>query len=181
LSCAFSRIEQVFSSNTSASSGLNSRLIYSIDKPNVAETKASISVDEYITLVVYHQYNQFMDYFLNTFTKKFKFKFKFEGSEFFNDKETRLDNAMALLDKGIVLPQKIASALNMDVADFQRQLDMARAEDWVSKLTPIVTAYTMSKDDRKSDTGGRPLKKDKDLEESAQITREHGSNDEKES
>lgn len=168
-------IQEEFNKNVSSQSGINSRLIYGIDKPNALETKASIDVDEYINLVIYNQFNLFMDFQLNQLTKKFKFKFKFEGTEFSSNRATRFDNVMKLLDKGIVLPQKISASLGMDVADFERQLMQARAMGFVDKLTPIITAYTNSA----NNNGGRPTIVDDKKTDSAIATKESASNVEK--
>lgn len=166
-------LQEEYNKNMAASSGINSRLIFGIDKPNAIETQASIDVDEFITLNIYNQFNLFMDYYLNKITKKFKFKFKFEGTEFSANKEKRLETATSLLPFGIILPQKIAAAMNMDVADFYRMMDEAKATGFVDKLTPIIMASQMSG----KDEGGRPqTTKPKD---STLATRETGSNIEK--
>ena len=47
-----------------------------------------------------------------------------------------IKKAMELLDKGIVLPQKIAAAMRMKPAELRRQMEEASAMDFVSKLTP---------------------------------------------
>jgi len=165
-------ILEEYNKNMSASSGMNSRLLYGVDKPNAIETQASIDVDEFINLQVYHQFNLFMDYYLNKLTKKFKFKFKFEGSEFSVNKAKRLENVTSLLQYGIVLPQKIASALNMDVADFYRQLEESKAMGFVDKLTPIIMGSQLSGKDN-----GRP--QTNNPTDSTLATREGGSNIEK--
>jgi len=145
-------MQEEFNKNMSASSGMNSRLLFGIDKLNTVETQASIDVDEFITLQIYHEFNLFMDYYLNKITRKFKFKLKFEGTEFSANKAKRLENATSLLSFGVVLPQKIAAAMNMDVADFYRMMEEAKATGFVDKLTPIIMASQLSG----KDTGGRP-------------------------
>jgi hypothetical protein len=164
-----------YTKTTSAMSGINSRLIFANDKMSNSETQASINVDEYLTLQVYNQFNQFMDYQINKRTSSFKFKFKFEGTEFQANRQFRLDNALKLADKGIVLPQKIAASIGMDIADFYRQLEDGQAMGFVDMLTPMLNVNTMNTGD-KTDKGGRERKSDNELTDSGEAGRDAGSN-----
>ena len=164
-----------YNTTTGAMSGINTRLLYSTDKQNAEETRSSIAVDEYLMTYIYPYFNDFLNFHVNQMTKKFKFDFRFEGTENPLNRETRLQNSMTLADKGIVLPQKIAASQGMLPHEFERQLAMARASGFVDKLTPILTSFTLSKEDSK---GGRPTK-DGELSDSGQATRDSGSNIEK--
>jgi predicted ArsR family transcriptional regulator len=77
---------------------------------------------------------------------------------------------MILLDKGIVLPQKVAAAMGMSPMDFQRQLDEARATGFVDNLTPIISAF------QQSPNAGRPPKPESDLGDAGEQTKGDGSN-----
>ena len=79
---------------------------------------------------------------------------------------------MTLLDKGIVLPQKIAAAIGMEYKDMQRQLDEARINNWTENLTPILTAYTATGQDVK---GGAPKKKSSEISDSGIAKRDSGN------
>lgn len=133
--------------NSVSESGINSRLIYSLDKQNAEETRNSISVDEYLLNYIYPYFNNFLDYYINKKTSKYKFRFHFEGSEFRSSRQNRLDDVMKLLDKGMVLPQKISAAIGMQPHEFERQLAMARGKKFVDKLTPVLSSYTLSSKD----------------------------------
>jgi hypothetical protein len=161
--------------NIGASSGINSRLIYGLDKQNAEETRNSIAVDEYLLTYIYPYFSAFLEYHINRKTKKFKFKFEFEGTEFYLNKQTRLDNAMKLATVGIVLPQKISAAIGMEYKDFERQLAQGRADSFVDKLTPMITAYTNSG----KQGAGAPQKATSDLSDGGAESREYGSNLEK--
>jgi hypothetical protein len=118
-----------------ASSGINTNLIFSSNiKPNAIETQLSLNVDEQMMTVLYEQFNSFMDYFINKFTKTYKFYFEFEGTDFFLNRDARFDRAMDLLDKGIVMPQKIAAALGMKPAQFRKHMEESDAMKFVELL-----------------------------------------------
>ena len=170
-------IQEAYNKNLSSSSGINSRLIYGSDKPNTVETLASIDVDSMLTKYVYPMFENFLDYNINSLTKKYKFKFKFEGTEFTTDRQNRLDTQMKLMEKGIVLPHKIAAAIGMDYHDMEMQLDEAGASGFKDKLIMILNASQMSAQEQLSnDKGGRPEKSVNELSDAGATTRENGGN-----
>jgi hypothetical protein len=155
-----------------ASSGVNSNLIFSSDiKPNAIETQLSLNVDEQIATKLYPQFNAFLNYHVNRFTKNYKFDFKFEGTSFFTNRQNRLDAQMGLLPLGIVLPQKLAAALGMSPFEFEKQLAEARAGKWVDKLTPIISAAQMP-----AEGAGAPVKKVSKIGDEGENTRSSGGN-----
>lgn len=164
-------IYEKYNQVTAAMSGTNSRLLFGVDKPNSIETQASIDVDEFLAIHVYPQFENFLNFFVNRVTKTYKFAFKFEGTEFSRNKQDRFETQMSLVEKGIVMPQKIASSLGMGIKEFEMQLAMGRAEDWVDKLTPIINASQMSGKDAQD--VGRKKQKVKDLTDSGANTREY--------
>ena len=142
-------------------------------KRNVEETRLALNTDENIMYSLYPQFQDFMEYQINKRTKNYKFKIHFQGSNFYNNREQRLDKQMTLMGMGIVLPQQISAALGLSPFEFQRQLDEARMSDWTEKLTPIIPAAQMGADTKAT---GRPSKKDSDLSESGEQTRADGGN-----
>jgi len=85
---------------------------------------------------LYEQFDAFMDFHANRFTKEYKFQFSFEGTDFSVNREVRLESAMTLFDKGVVLPQKIAAAIGMKPAQFRKHMEESLATDFMSLLTP---------------------------------------------
>ena len=161
-----------YSKTTASMSGINSRMVFANDKMSNIETQASINTDEFLTLHVYHQFNQFMDYQINKRTKNFRFKFKFEGSEFQANRQFRLDNALKLSEKGITLPQKFAAAMGMEPADFYRHLEECQAMEFADMLTPLISLYQQS---GKDDKGGRP-RVDDSTNDNTEATKDNASN-----
>jgi hypothetical protein len=141
-------------------------------KRNIEEVRFSLNVDEQEMYALYPQFENFIDYHVNKLTKKYKFKTHFEGSQFYNNREQRLEKQMTLMGNGIVMPNKIAAALGMSPFEFQRNLDEARANGWVDNLTPVIAAAQMSGEKQK----GRPSKSDSELSDSGLQTRENGGN-----
>ena len=158
---------------TAASSGVNSRLLFTTDRQNVLETKLSLDIDQNVLRPVYSQFEDILIYWVNQRTKKFKFKFILDGFETSVNRDERFNNAMKLADSGIVLEQNIATSMGMSIFDFRRQLEETKANDFVKNLTPILKSPQMPSD------GGRPAKEDGDLSDSGSDTKSAGSNEEK--
>jgi hypothetical protein len=120
-----------------ATSGVNTNLIFSSNiKPNAVETQLSLNVDEQLMTVLYEPFNDFMNYFMNKVSGTFIFKLQFEGTDFFLDRQARFDKAMALFDKGIMLPQKIAASIGMKPAQFRKHMEESNAMGFIDMLTP---------------------------------------------
>lgn len=156
---------------TTASSGLNSRLIFSTEKPTAVESQLSVDVDEFLVSYVYPFFEAFLNYEVNKRTKKYNFKFHFEGTEFSTNRKKRFENAMTLADKGIVLPQKISASIGMMYHDMVRQMELGIEDEFVDLLTPIISVYNMAKED-----AGRPQKEVSDLTDSGDQTRSDAEN-----
>ena len=164
-------IQEDYNKNVGATSGINTRLIFSLDRQNALETQSSISVDEYLMTYIYPHFNDFMNFYINKKTNKFRFEIFFEGTEFSVNRETRLNNAKTLAELGMVDLQMFSSALGISPQNFMRRLQYTKSKDFVDGLTPILMASQMSSDD-----AGRPTKATNDLKDSGIITKENGSN-----
>ena len=172
-------ISSSYLKNTLASSGVSTNLLFSSDtKQTVLEAALSINIDEILALGVYPQFNDFVNWHINKETAKYKFRVKFEGSSIYTDGERRLEKAMTLAQSGIVLPQKISSAMGMSPFEMEDQLEMGRASGFVEKLTPIIMSGQMSKDGQAGEEGTNK-KKDSELTEEGSQTRADGGNIEK--
>lgn len=122
---------------TLALSGVNTNLIFSSNiKPNIIETQLSLNVDEQLMCSLYEQFDEYLSYQINLRTKNFKFVFAFEGTDFSVNRAARFDNAMALFDKGIVLPHKIAASIGMKPAELRRHMQESKATGFMDMLTP---------------------------------------------
>lgn len=159
---------------TLATSGVNTNLVFTSDvRPNQIESQLSLNVEEMQMESLYPQFNSFMSYNINKLTKKFKFGIQFEGTNFFNDRQRRLDVQTGLMTNGIVMPQKIAAAIGMNPFAMQAQMAEAKAMGFVDSLTPIISAFQQPSG---AQGAGRPAKKDAELSDSGDQTKSDGSN-----
>lgn len=173
---------QDYLKTTTATTGVNSRLILTLDKNNAIESQLSVNVDEYLLTPLYQYFSEFLEYHINKRTKKFKFKFHLEGTNFFTNRKERMDTQLGLIPFGIINHQKIASAMGMLPQDFERQLAMSKASGFVDKLTPIISSFQGGGDvaDPKGKKAGRPAQADNELGDSGDQTRSDGGNEDKE-
>lgn len=122
---------------TLATSGINTNLIFTSDvKQNSIETQLSLNTDEQMMTALYDQFNLFMDYHGNKYTKTFRFNFYFEGTDFFLNRQQRLDTVMTFFNQGIVLPQKMAAAIGVKPSQFRKYMEEAKATGFMEMLTP---------------------------------------------
>lgn len=142
---------------TSGQSVALSRVIYSTDKLSQAEVSVKLQTDGNLMRALYQQFEDFVNYYINRKTRKYKFKIHFEGIEYQEDREFRLEQAIQLADRGIVLPQKIAAAIGMSPASFSRQLTEAQNNGFADKLISLVSINTQSSGG--TSERGRPRKK----------------------
>lgn len=160
-----------------ASSGMNTALFYTSNlKANAIESQLSFQSDSLIMEHLYSEFNAFMNYFGNKKGSKFKFALEFEGNDYYLDRQQRFEYVMGMMDKGIVLPQKLAAARGMKPQTLIRMMEESKAMGFTDMLTPIINAAQMS---GKSLESGRPQKSSNDLSDSGSETRSAGSNIEK--
>lgn len=151
------------------------KVIFSTDEnQNAIETQLSLNLDELLAESIYPQFEDFLNYYANKKTKKYKWKFRFVGANDQFDRQRRQDAVFKYADKGVVLPNKIASSLGLNKIELERELEEAQATDFTSKLMAMININTMS-----SDGEGRPRKSDSELTDSGSTTRSKASNIEK--
>lgn len=168
-------IAESYNKNLSAQTGVNSRLLFSIDKQNALETQASINVDEMVMQYLYPEFNHFMEFWANKLTKKFKFKFNFEGTNFDANRAKRQKEVLTFAQSGIVLPEKIAASLGLSPQDLKRMMEKAKATKFNENCMLLLNQFTQT-DDGKSAPAKRPQKDSSELSDSGQNTRSAGSN-----
>lgn len=159
-----------------STSGMDTSLLYSMQtKANLIDSQLSFESDSKIMeQQLYPQFVSFFDYWVNQRTDKYKYRFRLEGNDYYLNRTQRFERAMTLADKGIVLPQLIASSIGLLPQELERMLQESRGISFADNLTPIVSAFQMS-----GKEGGRPEKSESSLGESGAQTRETGSNESK--
>ena len=153
-----------YNTNLAKQTGVTGSLVYGSTRPTATEVMLSSQIDAMIATSVYPQFARWLSTMVNTLTGHYKFRFVFEGNKFENSRSDRLDTALKLADKGIVLPQKIASALGMDIFTLEEQLKMGKAGNIRELMWLLPNANTNSLGSE--DVGGRPTKKMSEASES---------------
>lgn len=160
------------------------KVIFSTDENmNAIETQLSLNLDELLAESIYPQFEEFLNYMVNKKTKKFKWRFKFVGCNDQFDRIRRREEAFAYADKGVVLPNKLASSLGLNKIELERELEEANATKFTDKLMMMLNVNTMSNsnsnNNNNSNNNGRPASDDTDLSDSGLRTRSKASNIEK--
>lgn len=153
-------------------SGMDTALIYSSQvKANLVDSQLSFQSDSKIVeQMLYPQFNAFLDYWANKRTKYYKYSYRLEGNDYYLDRLQRFERAMTLADKGIVLPQLIASSLGLKPQELYRMMEESKGMKFVDMLTPIITNLQTGAN------AGRPEKSDDQLGEAGEQTKSAGGN-----
>lgn len=139
------------------SSGTTSRLIYSSDRQTATEATLSANIDEMIATSVYPALAKWLSSQINWFTKKYKFKFVLEGTKYTNNRQKRLDTALKLADKGIVMPAKIAAAVGMDIFEMTDLIQQSQMNNFRDLLYLLPNSNTKDMGTGNADDlSGRP-------------------------
>lgn len=173
-------ILEQYAKTTTSMSGINTRLIYSSDKQNNLETELSLDVDIMTIGYMYSYFENFLEYMINQRTKNFHFKINLGGVNTTSDKKHRREEFIELSSIGVVLPDRLAYALDMLPHHLQKQMEKAKATKFNEKLLPMLNLYTDTTGN--SDSGnstankkknGRPQKDTSELSESGEKSREY--------
>ena len=151
-----------YNTNLAKQSGATGALVYGSARPTATEINLSSQIDTMIATSIYPSLSRWLSTYVNTLTSKYKFRFAFEGNKFASDRKERLETALKLADKGIVLPQKIAAAMGMDVFELQAQLQEGKANNFYDLLYLLPNANTANM----GGSAGRPAVSDDEAAES---------------
>ncbi len=142
-----------YARTTTSLSGVNSRLIFTSDKPNIMETQLSLDVDVMTLSYMYAYFEDFLNYQINSLTKDFKFKIKLGGINTTEDIKDRRKEFVELSAIGVVLPDRLAFSLDMYPHHLEKQMEKAKASKFADNLMPMLNIYT---DSATGNEGGRP-------------------------
>lgn len=147
--------------------------LFSVVKQSSTESMISADIDAMLMSKIYPQFEAFLEYHINKRTKKFKFDVKLSGTSSYLEKDRKYKAAMDAAKVGLVCENKIACALDLNIFELRKELEMSKNSGFSERLTPMMNLFTMSGD---NEGAGRPQSSDSEISESAQNTRSAGSN-----
>lgn len=150
-------------SGTAGNAASASRLIYSSGKVSQAELQAQIQTDCNFIGKLYHQFEAFLNYYVNKKTRIYKFNFRLSGYNYDFLRETQKKALLDLANVGFVLnPTAYAKIVGYEPQEFLRSLEEGH-NTTTKNLTQLLSIYTQSSKD-----AGRPEKDDLETAESTQ-------------
>jgi hypothetical protein len=147
--------------------------LFSVVKQSSTESMISADIDAMLMESVYPQFENFLKYYVNKFTKKFKFNFKLSGTKSYLDKDRKYKAAFDAAKVGVVSENLIANVLGMNAIELERELDFTKSRGFMDKLLKMPNIFTQS---GKDDETGRPRNSESEISESSDTTRSSGSN-----
>lgn len=150
-------------SGTAGNAASASRLIYSSGKVSQAELQAQIQTDCNFIGKMYHQFESFLNYYVNKKTRVYKFNFHLSGYNYDFLREREKTALLDLANIGFVLnPTAYAKIVGYEPQDFLRSLAEGHYTT-TENLTQLLSIYTQS-----NKSAGRPEMNDSDTAESTQ-------------
>lgn len=165
-----------YAKTTASMSGVNTRLIFDgSEKLNVMETQLSLDMDVMAVEYMYKYFENFLEYFINCLTKKYHFKINLGGVNTFIDKDRRMKEFLEYSAIGVVLPDRLAYALQIPPHHLIKSLEKTKAEEFNQLLTPMLNMYTSttSVDNNNNNKKGAPTKDVSELKDGGATAREY--------
>lgn len=127
-------IEEDYLSNNAAQSVASYQSLYSTEKLNSHQSKLASAIDMNFVNALYDMFADFVEYFVNSQTKKYKFRIKFSDMYIPDDQQRVLSLFKDYTALGFVDVQLAARAADMNPFEFTRHMKMSKAMG-IDKLT----------------------------------------------
>lgn len=142
--------------------------LFSVVKQSSTESMISADIDAMLMSKIYPQFEAFLEYHINKKTKKFKFDVKLSGTSSYLEKDRKYKSAMDAAKVGLVCENKIACALDLNIFELRKELELSKNGGFADRLTPMMNMFTMSGN---NDGAGRPQSSESEISESSDATR----------
>lgn len=147
--------------------------LFSVVKQSSTESMISADIDAMLMSKIYPQFEAFLEYHINKRTKKFKFDIKLSGTNSYLEKDRKYKAAFDSAKVGFVSANAISNAMNLNVFELTKELEMTKGLGLTDKLLPLLNLFTMS---GSNEGAGRPRNSESEVTDSGQATRENASN-----
>lgn len=162
--------------NTAKQSISSFDAIYATDKLNSHQSKLASAIDMNFVKSLYEMFESFMEYFINSNTKKYKFRIRFNDMNIPDQQSQLMTSFKDYAAMGLVDIQMAARAYDMDVFELSNHLSMTKAFGLDKKLMPLMSLNNQSSGGSPSGQKGRPSKPNSD-NENTNASWDRGSND----
>jgi hypothetical protein len=170
----FSEIVDISNDTFYAGSGLSKSLFGSKETKQASALKISAEVDfNYASYHLYRQYENFINWILNTKVKKYHFKVNMFGNSL--NKKEEIDQAANNLTRTNCGVRDYFAAKGKEPFQIKGSLLLEEALGLKKLMTPIVSAFNSKSVD--SSKNGRP--EEDNISESGEATRDYDSNKDK--
>lgn len=137
-------------------------VLFSDDKLNSHQSKLASAVDYNFIYSIYPMFANFVEYHVNSMTKKFKFKVSFHDVNIPDDKSERSNRFKELSSMGIVDIQLASRVCDLNPFEFSRRLAITKSMGIEKNLISLISLNNQSAQDSINSKKGRPSKPDSD-------------------
>lgn len=156
-----------------------SEALVSSDKLNVQQSKLASAVDSNFVKAIYPIFENFVEYYVNSQTKKYKFKITFNDFNTPDDLSAREDKFTKLAAMGIVDFQQVSRMYDMNPFELNRHMALSNSMGFTKNLVTLMSLNNQSPQDMPQKPAGRESKQNSD-NENTQSSIARGTNDLKE-
>jgi hypothetical protein len=149
-----------------------SQILFNADKATSSGLAKSIVTDEQIAFLCLQQFERWLNRKLKNLNKKYKFKVKFLKTTHFNVDTVR-EGLLKSAQYGMPVKSALAATLDLTPSSF---INMTFLENSVLDLPNMLIPLSSSHTTSGKDGAGRPTKKEDDLSESGEKTKETDGN-----
>lgn len=155
--------------------------LFATDKLNSHQSKLASAVDMNFVNALYDMFADFVEYYVNSMTKKYKFKIRFHDMYIPDQQAQVMSNFKDFAALGIVDVQMAARAYDMSPFELMRHLQMTKSMGFDKKLISLANAMNPNGNTKPTNTistgkVGRPANPLSD-NDNTEASWDRGSND----